>query len=431
MTDPISLIDNWPSIGQGNHSDATKKHHEWLKSIAVTVKALKFRIEEQDRLLAEKDEEINQLKSNLTSSTSPTPSNFSYSNMVANNPKKTEAEIFILTRVHAELKEKSKIENNLIVSGLEEPDVQSDVDPAEQEKIIVENLFKELEVNGDKVKRFTRLRRKGGKKDENKPDLLLIEFTDQSKVKALSKAIKLRETSRFNKVFVNPDKTPAEREGEAKLRHRRNQLNQALPNKPKINSNLSIENLKPKINKLSCYYTNATSLANKKNELRIIIDQCSPDLVGVTETWFNLQSIRTIDGFTQYSKDRLSGNGGGVIIYVKNSYKSFEVTEEELNVTSIEHVWCKIISGKDILLVGCIYRPPNSTREISTQINKVISQAKHLVEQKKFTSLLIFGDFNHPNIKWSNLGGHCSSRFAQSCEFFGLPRGKLFASNNP
>ena len=46
------------------------------------------------------------------------------------------------------------------------------------------------------------------KKDENKPDLLLIEFTEnQSKVKALSRAIKLRETSRFNKVFVNPDKT--------------------------------------------------------------------------------------------------------------------------------------------------------------------------------------------------------------------------------
>ena len=40
----------------------------------------------------------------------------------------------------------------------------SDVDPPEQEKPIVENLFEKLEVNGDKNKRLTRLRRKGGKK---------------------------------------------------------------------------------------------------------------------------------------------------------------------------------------------------------------------------------------------------------------------------
>ena len=82
------------------------------------------------------------------------------------------------------------------------------------------------------------------------------------------------------------------------------------------------------------------------------------------------------------------------------------------------YIWCKIISGKDILLVGCIYRPPNSPREISTQINKTIAHAKRLVIQKIYTSLLIFGDFNHPSIQWSNLGGHCSSRFAQGGEFF-------------
>ncbi|CAF1072430.1 unnamed protein product [Brachionus calyciflorus] len=126
--------------------------------------------------------------------------------MLTKNAKKSDAEIFILSKVHAELKEKSKIENNIIVSGFEEPsDAEGSLD---QEEEIVDDLLVSLKVEKNKVKRFTRLRRKGGKNDQNKPDLLLNEFTDnKTQVKALNSASNLRECSKYNKVYINPDKT--------------------------------------------------------------------------------------------------------------------------------------------------------------------------------------------------------------------------------
>lgn len=122
-------------------------------------------------------------------------------------------------------------------------------------------------------------------------------------------------------------------------------------------------------------------MSNKLNELKIVIDQSTPDLVGISETWFNEKSLRNIDGFTHYSRDR-SGSVGGVIIYVKNSFKSFEVVDNKLDSTEIEHVKCKIVSGIDLILVGCLYRPPNFSRETSLKINNTIKYAKSLIQQK-------------------------------------------------
>ena len=50
-----------------------------------------------------------------------------------------------------------------------------------------------------------------------------------------------------------------------------------------------------------------------------------PDLIGISETWFNEFSTRSIDGYKNFSRDRNSGAGGGVIIYVKDSLLSYEV----------------------------------------------------------------------------------------------------------
>ena len=226
MSDPLTLIECWPSMGQGNHSDATKRHHEWLKSLANTIIALQKKVEEQDQTIANQKSEIDRIKG-TTSSSSSHP--FSYSSMVTNNSKKSDAEIFIMSKVHAELKEKSKIENNVIVSGLDEPSSSDNENIAEKDEEIVDDLLESLNVSKNKVKRFTRLRKKGGKTDQTKPDLLLIEFTDNiTQTKALSNAAKLRNITNYKKVFVNPDKTPTERAGEAKLRQTRNELNDSL-----------------------------------------------------------------------------------------------------------------------------------------------------------------------------------------------------------
>ncbi|CAF0859603.1 unnamed protein product [Brachionus calyciflorus] len=71
----------------------------------------------------------------------------------------------------------------------------------------------------------------------------------------------------------------------------------------------------------------------------------------------------------------------------------------------------------DKILICCIYRPPNSSRELSTKINNLIRKANHLVISKFYTPLLIFGDFNYPKIEWTNQGGVWLPRFVQNFEF--------------
>lgn len=46
VENPVTLTDKWPSLGSGSHSDATKRHHEWFKYLACTVKDLVARVEQ-------------------------------------------------------------------------------------------------------------------------------------------------------------------------------------------------------------------------------------------------------------------------------------------------------------------------------------------------------------------------------------------------
>ncbi|XP_065678215.1 uncharacterized protein LOC136093184 [Hydra vulgaris] len=82
-----------------------------------------------------------------------------------------------------------------------------------------------------------------------------------------------------------------------------------------------------------------------------------------------------------------------------------------------EQIWCQFIIGNDILLIGCIYRQPFTKYESNLQINKSIKRARALIDNGKFTSVLIVGDFNYSDIRWSDLGGKCK-KGKQSSKIF-------------
>ncbi len=71
------------------------------------------------------------------------------------------------------------------------------------------------------------------------------------------------------------------------------------------------------------WYTNATSLNNKINELRLQIEIFEPDVICVTETWFKAESDVNINNYNIYRTDRKT-HGGGVCIYVKQCINHFE-----------------------------------------------------------------------------------------------------------
>lgn len=193
---PVDLIARWPSLGSGKHSP-------WRRTFAELEKRPPMQSDSQ----------------------SPTPT-FLWSDMVVGN-KKNDAVNAMLAVVKTELRKEDRLLHNVIVSGLAEP--EGEYAKAEEDSK-VQNLLKELEIEATTVKRKKRLRKPGRNPDPLKPSLLLIEFNEQATVeKAVANAKKLAKTDEFRRVYVNRDRTEADRIAEANLRKERNEKNKSLP----------------------------------------------------------------------------------------------------------------------------------------------------------------------------------------------------------
>ncbi len=63
-----------------------------------------------------------------------------------------------------------------------------------------------------------------------------------------------------------------------------------------------------------------------------------------------------------------------------------------------ECCWMEIaLRGKDKLLVGCLYRSPNSDAVNTAQL---YTSKRHVSQMKKYSHVLICSDFNFPDIDW-------------------------------
>ena len=63
----------------------------------------------------------------------------------------------------------------------------------------------------------------------------------------------------------------------------------------------------------------------------MVIEQYSPKLVGITETWFKETSIKNLDAYCLYRKYRSDGRRcGGVCLYVDNEINSVELNNQRL-----------------------------------------------------------------------------------------------------
>ena len=83
---------------------------------------------------------------------------------------------------------------------------------------------------------------------------------------------------------------------------------------------------------LKIVYTNARSVVNKINELKLYVLDTDPDVIAITETWTHCNISNQYLNIPNYyiasrhdRKDTLNGRGGGLLIYVKSKWKSCEV----------------------------------------------------------------------------------------------------------
>jgi hypothetical protein len=140
-------------------------------------------------------------------------------------------EVIMMAKIANEQREKSRKENNIVISGVAECTDQNKC-KAHDEKV---NLI--LDKHGlsrDDVKNQTRLKKKRTTvssttttADSNaSPSLILLEFNSiGNQQTAIRNSNELRQENDFKKVYINPDKTLNERILDKKLREVRNDRN--------------------------------------------------------------------------------------------------------------------------------------------------------------------------------------------------------------
>jgi hypothetical protein len=99
------------------------------------------------------------------------------------------------------------------------------------------------------------------------------------------------------------------------------------------------------------------------------------------------------DSFHNLSEEQCSR---GVALWVRTSYGAQQIKLSAEHQSARESVWCEIsLKGKDSLLIGVVYRSPNSSSDNDKVLNSLLPSMAF-----RRSHALIVGDFNHPELEW-------------------------------
>lgn len=178
---------------------------------------------------------------------------------------------------------------------------------------------------------------------------------------------------------------------------------------------------------ISFFYCNARSLIPKLNTLQNYISLYHPSIIAITESWLNSSipsSFFCSASYEVYRCDRLTGRGGGVLLFVRGDHISFPVSLDDcdLDSTKINAIACRVSLKDPNKSVGvlCMYRAP----DCNVDDNQVTMKLIATFLSKNFDHNVIVGDFNFPEIDWphsasSNQGylflSFCQENFLKQC----------------
>ena len=138
---------------------------------------------------------------------------------------------------------------------------------------------------------------------------------------------------------------------------------------------------------------------NKQAELSEILNVYDCDIVGICETW--LKEHTTITAFNSmyqvFRQDRVGSNGGGILLGIKNNILCKLV--KQIYVNRCECLLVDVQSSNSEFVRYClVYRPPDTNFSDSIELFNVIFE--YLQNAKSY---VLFGDFNLPDISWSDI----------------------------
>ena len=137
-------------------------------------------------------------------------------------------------------------------------------------------------------------------------------------------------------------------------------------------------------NALNIIYLNARSIVSKLNELEILANEKSPDLILICESWCNSSVSDALLSLSNYHLepnlrhdrcDTQFGIGGGLLVYVRNGLHILPIDNEfDFN----QYCTFNVINDNDsnILTINLIYRSPNSNSENLDKLCNVLENSK-------------------------------------------------------
>lgn len=152
---------------------------------------------------------------------------------------------------------------------------------------------------------------------------------------------------------------------------------------------------------LSYLYTNADCLMNKRSELDALIEIHDPEVVGIVEvkpknSRYNIQECEiALPGYDVFHN--LDQQGRGIGLYIKQDLRPNLI---KLNTQFEESVFVSCESHGKTMILGLVYRSPNSSEANNINLNEAILEVANL----KAEHLAIIGDFNFPGIDWQHGG---------------------------
>lgn len=171
-----------------------------------------------------------------------------------------------------------------------------------------------------------------------------------------------------------------------------------LPVKLVLSSVEKVANLLP-----SVYVVNPQSLNNKLDEFYAVSHELQPDIISVSETWFQgSDPVHTyhIPEYQVFSKGREGRRGGGVATYVKYAMnpKSFEIPVPR----DLEVVWVQIRPKRlprtvSSIFVATVYSPPNMNND-TTLVTYLTEAADDIFRNHPGAGVIISGDMNRLNL---------------------------------
>ena len=155
---------------------------------------------------------------------------------------------------------------------------------------------------------------------------------------------------------------------------------------------------------INLMHVNCRSLKKNFSSLNNLIYSLSGIIsaLAVTETWLteSLQDVYNIPGYNFISIPRIGKTGGGVGLYLKNS---FDYTLRSDLCRTCEYIECLFVeirrAGKQPIFIGCVYRPPNS--DIPLFISE-LQQILSIIDCVNNKLAIIAGDFNLNLLKYNS-----------------------------